>query len=176
MNRFTACSLMGIVLLLGGACATSSMVPSASVTTMQPVWPQYFKVEWVAEPPGSGRIAGYLYNTHGIPATNVQILAQALDASGSVIAQRIAWIPGVVPDEERDELLRKVGEQREPVIDQVGIDDLVTLVADRLEERVAEPHHRRALVLRLALSRIDRLAHVGRGHVPPDGQLTGLAI
>ena len=101
MNRFTACSLMGIVLLLGGACATSSMVPSASVTTMQPVWPQYFKVEWVAEPPGSGRIAGYLYNTHGIPATNVQILAQALDASGSVIAQRIAWIPGVVPPYNR---------------------------------------------------------------------------
>jgi len=36
-------------------------------------------------------------NTYGEPAGKVQLLAQALDANGNVVAQRIEWVPGVVP-------------------------------------------------------------------------------
>jgi hypothetical protein len=92
-------ALIGVVLLLGGACTMTSVTPSASVTTLQPVWPQYFKVDWTVEPgvTGARRITGYVYNTFGLPADDVQILAQALDASGAVIGQRLAWAPGWIP-------------------------------------------------------------------------------
>lgn len=92
-------ALMGIALLLGSACSLTAVTPSGSVTTLQPVWPQYFKVEWSAEPGvrGARRITGYVYNTFGLAADSVQILAQALDASGAVIGQRLAWTPGWVP-------------------------------------------------------------------------------
>jgi len=101
MNRLVTCGLMGIVLLLGTACATTDVTPSASVTTLQPAWPQYFKLEWSAEPAGSRPVTGYLSNVSGVPADNVRILAQALDASGSVIGQRIAWVPGMLPAYDR---------------------------------------------------------------------------
>jgi hypothetical protein len=35
------------------------------------------------------------------PAENVQVLVQALDASGAVIDQRLAWVPGGVPQLSR---------------------------------------------------------------------------
>jgi hypothetical protein len=96
---------MGVVLLLGSACSStsSSPTPSAAVTTAQPVWPRYFTLEWSAEPEAAGgqRIAGYVYNTDGFAADRVQILAQALDASGSVIGQRLEWLSSVIPADGR---------------------------------------------------------------------------
>ena len=96
MNRLIAYGLMGLF-LLGSACSTASVTPSASVTTLQPVWPSYFRVEWAVQSAGSDRVAGYLYNTSGVPADHVQILAQALDASGGIVGQKIAWVTGVIP-------------------------------------------------------------------------------
>jgi hypothetical protein len=99
-----AWSLVVAVLWLTAACSTSEVTPSASVTTVQPVWPQYFTLEWSAEPDaaGSARIAGYLSsNSKAFPARDIQILAQALDGSGSVIGQRIEWVPGVLPPSGR---------------------------------------------------------------------------
>lgn len=101
MNRLIMCGLMGVVLLLGAACATTDVTPSASVTTLQPAWPHYFKLEWAANPSGSRSVTGYLSNVSGNSADNVQILAQALDASGSVVGQRIARIPGMLPGYDR---------------------------------------------------------------------------
>ena len=98
------CSVLIAVLLLSTACSTSAVTPSASVSTTQPVWPQYFTLEWSPEPagPGSSRIAGYLSsNSKAFPAANIQLLGQALDASGSVVGQRLAWVPGVLPPNGR---------------------------------------------------------------------------
>lgn len=95
-------SVVALALLLGSACS-GSLSPSASVTTMEPAWPKYFKLDWTVEPAlnGSQRITGYLYNASGFPADSVQLLAQALDASGSVIGQRLQWVEGTVPGEGR---------------------------------------------------------------------------
>src|SRR5712691_3339629 len=50
---------------------------------------------------------------------------------------------------------------RDPVIDEVRIQELTALVDHLLEERVAEALEHRARVLRLTLERVDRAADVG---------------
>jgi hypothetical protein len=96
-------SIVGIVALAGlvegcAATAGTSMSPSASMTTAIQGWERYFRLEWTAQEKPAGReIDGYVYNTYGAPAANVQVLAQALDASGNVSGQELAWVPGIVP-------------------------------------------------------------------------------
>jgi hypothetical protein len=61
-------------------------------------WERYFRLDWTAEPKPSGQeIAGYIYNTYGSPAVNVQVLAQGLDPAGNVVAQKLEWVSGGVP-------------------------------------------------------------------------------
>src|SRR5919198_477101 len=100
MKAAIATGLLAVA-ALGAACATASVTPSASVTTLQPAWPKYFRLEWSADGSGSRPVTGYLSNVSGTPADNVRILAQALDASGSVIGQRIVWVPGMLPGYDR---------------------------------------------------------------------------
>lgn len=68
------------------------------------MWPRYFTLEWSVQPEatGSRRITGYVANTSGLPVDSVQILAQALDASGSVIGQRLTWVSGLIPPRGRE--------------------------------------------------------------------------
>jgi hypothetical protein len=86
---------------LAAGCAgagSTAVSPSASVTTAVQGWERYFRIDWTAQAkPNGNEIDGYLYNNYGSPAANVQVLAQALDATGNVIAQKIEWVPGVVP-------------------------------------------------------------------------------
>ena len=92
--------IIALAVLSVTACSTASTTPSASVTTLQPVWPSYFTLDWSLEPAEAGwqKIDGYVYsNSKAFPARNMQILAQALDESGSVIGQRLEWVPGVLP-------------------------------------------------------------------------------
>lgn len=92
--------IIALIVLLASACSTELNTPSASVTTMEPVWPQYFTLDWSLEPAMAGwhKIDGYIYsNSKAFPAQNMQILAQALDASGAVVGQRLEWVPGVLP-------------------------------------------------------------------------------
>ena len=53
-------------------------------------------VDWsVAEQsPTTRKVAGYVYNRHGEHANQVRMLAQAVDQSGTVTGQRIAFVPG----------------------------------------------------------------------------------
>ena len=92
-------------LLMAGAtagCTTAGLTPSASVTTAVQGWERYFRIEWAPQPKGAVvEIDGYLYNTYGSSAGNVRVLAQALDASNNVVAQRIEWVPGIVPNFSR---------------------------------------------------------------------------
>jgi hypothetical protein len=91
---------LSLVVIAAAACgiASSSLTPSGSVTTLMAGWERHFKLDWMAEPEpgGARRISGYVYNQHGESATMVRLLAQALDPSGAVIGQRIAWVPGNV--------------------------------------------------------------------------------
>jgi hypothetical protein len=72
-----------------------SMTPSASVTTAIQGWESYFKLDWTVQPKSNGNeIDGYVHNTYGSPAANVQVLAQALDDKGNVVGQKVEWVPG----------------------------------------------------------------------------------
>ncbi len=94
--RFAA--LFGLIVLTAAACATTGAEPplsSSATTTMMYGWERHFALEWTAEPE-RGRVSGYLHNRNGENALSVRVLAQALDASGAVVGQRIQAIPGGV--------------------------------------------------------------------------------
>ena len=80
------------------ACATPETTPSAAVTTLEPAASRWFKLDWTAQPDGTDarRVDGYILNTYGQSA-QVQLLAQALDASGQVIDQKIEYALAPVP-------------------------------------------------------------------------------
>jgi hypothetical protein len=82
-----------------GCGAAAGPMPSASVTTAVQGWEHYFRLDWTPNRrPGGTDIDGYIYNDHGAPAGSVRLLAQALDADNNVVAQKIEWVPGVVPN------------------------------------------------------------------------------
>lgn len=103
MSRRLPTNLALVVLtILVAGCAGAGLAPSASVTTAVQGWEHYFRLDWTGQAtPGGTAIDGYIYNTYGSPAANVRILAQALDATDEVIAQRIEWVPGIVPNFSR---------------------------------------------------------------------------
>ena len=87
-----------LLTLIVVACATPETTPSASVTTLEPAAARVFKLDWSAHPEAgeTRRVDGYIVNTYG-EAAQVQLLAQALDASGQVIDQRIEYSLAPVP-------------------------------------------------------------------------------
>lgn len=79
-------------------CATAETQPSAAVTSLAPDAQRSFRITWdVEDRAGERRLRGYLENTLGEPVTRVQVLGQALDATGNVIGQRLEWVPGAIP-------------------------------------------------------------------------------
>ena len=83
----------------GAGCAGAGVTPSASVTTAVQGWEHYFRLEWTPQARANGtEIDGYIYNSHGAPAGNVQLLAQALDASNNIVGQKLGRVHGVVPN------------------------------------------------------------------------------
>jgi hypothetical protein len=80
-------------------CATTETQPSASVTSLAPNAQQWFSVSWAADPERNGerRLHGHIDSSLGEAANRVQLLAQALDASGNVIGQRLEWMPEMIP-------------------------------------------------------------------------------
>ena len=81
----------GLFALGLAACGSDSLTPSASVTTLTTGWEKHFTLEWTVEsPPGGITLRGSVTSSHGAPAEPMRLLAQALDASGAVVGQRIA--------------------------------------------------------------------------------------
>ena len=104
MRRRHVRSLAGLLLLVltplvvGCAGTSSGVVPSASVTTAIQGWEHYFRLDWAPHAtPNGNQVDGYIYNNYGAAAANVQILAQGLDPTGTVVSQKLAWVPGTVP-------------------------------------------------------------------------------
>ena len=96
-------SIVGAGMLVGGlaGCATTDAQPSATVTTLVPDVQRWFKVEWTAAPERDSdserRLSGYVQSAVKEPVNKVQLLAQALDGSGHVVAQRLEWVPETIP-------------------------------------------------------------------------------
>jgi hypothetical protein len=91
--------LIALVSLVGGcAGATGGLTPSATVTTAVQGWESRLGLDWAVT---GQAISGYVYSTYGSPIVNVQLLAQGFDANGTLVGQRIAWLPGTVPALQR---------------------------------------------------------------------------
>ena len=100
MHTLRLLSLAPTILLAftTAACVTAESVPSASVTTLDPAGSRYFRLEWTAQPVGNNaqRVDGYIVSSYG-EAGRVQLLAQALDASGQVVDEKIDYPEAPVP-------------------------------------------------------------------------------
>jgi hypothetical protein len=89
----------GMLLAVLVGCATTDTQPSATVTSLVPDVQRWFNVEWTAAPERDGerRLSGYVQSAIKEPVNKVQLLAQALDGSGNVVAQRLEWVPDTIP-------------------------------------------------------------------------------
>jgi len=88
--RFVPAILFAIT---AAACVTTESVPSASVTTIDPAATRWFQLEWTTTPvvgSDTQNVDVRVFNTYG-EAARVQLLAQALDASGQLLDQKIAY-------------------------------------------------------------------------------------
>jgi len=92
--------LLGLIATMSAGCAElgAPLPLSMTATTLTAGWEQHFSFEWTATEQGqsSRKVAGYVYNRNGEFATNLRVLAQAIDAGGAVVGQRIAYVPGGV--------------------------------------------------------------------------------
>ena len=89
---------VSLIAAMTAACAGPGANPPSTMTTttLMSGWEQHFTVEWADEGQnGARRVTGHVYASKG-DAEGVRLLAQALDASGAVISQRIAYVPGSV--------------------------------------------------------------------------------
>jgi hypothetical protein len=95
-----ATALLLATLFVAG-CATmgpAGVAPSATTTTAIQGWERYLRLDWTAAPRGAGNdIEGYVSSQYGQPITNVQLLAQGLDAGGNVVGQKLEWVRSPVP-------------------------------------------------------------------------------
>jgi hypothetical protein len=100
LRGFVVVARWGLIAAALAACGSGSsyLTPSGSNTTLMAGWERKFTLEWNVEPDpgGAQRIRGYISSQYGQTASQVRVLAQALDPSGAVIAQRIAWVPSRV--------------------------------------------------------------------------------
>jgi hypothetical protein len=89
----------GLLLAVLVGCTTTGTEPSAAVTSLVPDVQRWFKVEFTAAPERDGerRLSGYVQSAIKEPVNKVQLLAQALDGSGDVVAQRLEWVPDTIP-------------------------------------------------------------------------------
>jgi hypothetical protein len=85
---------------MSAACAEIGAAPplSMTATTLTAGWEHHFSFEWTATEQNqtSRKVSGYVYNRKGEFATSLRVLAQAVDAGGAVVGQRIVYVPGGV--------------------------------------------------------------------------------
>jgi hypothetical protein len=94
--------LASVIAAMTAACASleagANLPPSSTATTLMSGWENHFTLEWAADQGQNGarRVTGYITNRKGEYALDMRVLAQALDTSGTVVGQRIAFVPGGV--------------------------------------------------------------------------------
>ena len=84
---------VAMALLMTGLPAVSP--PGGWSAALQPMvvgWEGIFKLDWeVKERRGKQVVSGYLRNDSPYAVTSVQLLVDALDPAGAVIAQKVGW-------------------------------------------------------------------------------------
>jgi hypothetical protein len=105
-RSIVSAALLGLAAMGSSACESmmsAAITPSESTTTLMQGWEHWFKLDWSTErePGGGTRIRGYITNEYGEAAEPLRLLGQALDKSGAVVGQQIAWVPEGVGGYER---------------------------------------------------------------------------
>jgi hypothetical protein len=92
--------LISLVVVTAVACSSSGATPppGTGYNTLMSGWEHHFSIDWTAadQARNSRKVTGYVYNQNGEFATSLRVLAQAVDATGTVVGQRIAYVPGGV--------------------------------------------------------------------------------
>ena len=93
----------GIRLALTLALALPGAGPAWAQTGIQlPTLESYLRLDWTVEQSKKGpRISGYAYNERDMWASSIQLLVEALDASGQVTGSTSASLYGSVPPRNR---------------------------------------------------------------------------
>ena len=86
-------------------------VGAALILLTCPAWAQvsstpldfHLRVEWEAGQTrgGSPTVSGYVYNGRGIPADNVRLQVEALDAAGQVVGKPLVYLNRSIPAFDR---------------------------------------------------------------------------
>jgi hypothetical protein len=85
------------------ACALPTSTPTSSNVTMTAGWERHFVVDWTVDPAQGGArlVHGFITSQTGERVESMRLLAQALDASGAVVGQEIAWLPSGLNSSQR---------------------------------------------------------------------------
>jgi hypothetical protein len=96
IDKKTFLLTIAMILTTSSGCLRAGLQPSETVTTLSPGAEQWLKIDWeaVPRPDGTVRLEGFIRNTYGT-AARVRLLAQALDSSGKLIAQKLWWLDTV---------------------------------------------------------------------------------
>src|SRR5881628_2561334 len=99
MNATRLGLVIGVIVTMAAACAGTGAAPppsSTAYTTLMAGWEHHFQIDWTAadQGPNTRRVSGYVYNKNGEFATSLRVLAQAVDSTGTVVGQRIGYVPG----------------------------------------------------------------------------------
>jgi hypothetical protein len=82
---------VGFSLLI--ALATVSGATAQTLTPLVLGWERYFTLTWEAgQHRGQPGVHGYIKNESGFPTRRIQLLVEAVDASGRVTGQRVSWL------------------------------------------------------------------------------------
>jgi hypothetical protein len=92
-----------LVALTVTACAVPTSTPTTSNMTLTAGWERHFVVDWTVDPEQSCArlVHGFVTSQTGEKVESMRLLAQALDASGGVVGQEIAWLPGGLNSSQR---------------------------------------------------------------------------
>ncbi len=97
MKRLLLATIAALALAAG-----SPVRPAAALSATSSVDAR-IRLDWEVGTTRGGRpvIQGYVYNDHGRPASDVQLLVETLDASGAVIGRAVGFVRGVVQLNDR---------------------------------------------------------------------------
>jgi hypothetical protein len=85
------------------ACALPTSTPTSSNVTMTAGWERHFVIDWTVDPAQGGArlVHGFITSQTGERVESMRLVAQALDASGAVVGQEIAWLPSGLNSSQR---------------------------------------------------------------------------
>ncbi len=62
---------------------------------------RYIRLEWEVSQGQRPIVSGYLYNDYALPAVRVQLLVEAVDASGRTLTATVVYVDAEVPPKGR---------------------------------------------------------------------------